>query len=145
MPLYASAETYRERACIVFEQVDTNRWGKLLLHCTTSVPRSKAKLVQLEQQYGLSMSFREDKRLDLFKAHQWIANKPLKQSQLDIILNAMRTVHEKIESDDAEKLEAEILEGLFFQFMLTLNYSQLVRLIPRLRRIASNLTNFPHK
>ena len=101
--------------------------------------------MQLEQQYGLSMSFREDKRLDLFKAHQWIANKPLKQSQLDIILNAMRTVHEKIESDDAEKLEAEILEGLFFQSMLTLNYSQLVRLIPRLRRIASNLTNFSQK
>ena len=139
--LFACAETSKDRAALVFEEVDARKWGQLLLNCTIKLPKTKAKLVDLEAHFGLERGFRGGKRLDLAMAHELITNSPLAPQQLDIITNVMRTVDEKMKlSDKTAEIEAEILQGQFFQAMLTIDYTRLVRLIPRLRKMAGNLT-----
>ena len=123
---------------MVFEEIDARKWGQLILHCTIPVPKTKRKQVQLEAEYGLPHGFRESKRLDLRLAHEMITGKPLTSQQLDIVINAMRTVDEKLQTADrTPEIEEEIIEGQFFQSMVTLDYTRLVRLIPRMRKVAS--------
>ena len=139
-PIYAAAETSRDQACQVFEEVDVRKWGQLCMHCTVPVPTSKAELVKLEAEFGLSQGFPEGRRLDLALAHEKITGHALLSHHRDIIIAAMRTVDEKTRIvPQTPEIEAEILKGRFFQAMLTLDYVSLVRLIPHLRKIASTL------
>ena len=138
-PIYASAETSRDRACQVFEEVDVRKWGQLCMHCTVAVPTSKVELVKLEAEFGLSQGFPEGRRLDLALAHEKITGHALSPHHRNVIITAMRTVDENSRiTPQTPEIAAEILKGRFFQAMLTLDYVSLVRLIPHLRKHASN-------